>query len=138
MGALGQTATEPAILDGSPYQGYLYAYPHKTAYRPLDPPVPLRRAWAGERRDALSGYLHVPFCDQRCGYCNLLTTANPPAHQVRRFLDQVRREALAVRAELEASTEAGPGPGRDRSGSRRRPSGAGPRRTWTPPSWPSC
>src|SRR5262249_34170123 len=27
------------VLRGSPYQGYCYAYPHKTAYRPLQPPV---------------------------------------------------------------------------------------------------
>ena len=31
------------------YDGYAYAYPHKTAYRPLDPPVPLAEAWEGEQ-----------------------------------------------------------------------------------------
>jgi oxygen-independent coproporphyrinogen III oxidase len=41
------------LLSGSPYAGYAYSYPHKTAYRPLDPPVPLGPLWAAERRDAL-------------------------------------------------------------------------------------
>jgi coproporphyrinogen III oxidase-like Fe-S oxidoreductase len=84
-------------LDGSPYQGYLYAYPHKTAYRPLRPRPALREVWAGEARDALGLYLHVPFCEMRCGFCNLFTRANPPADQVAAYLRQLRAEAGAVR-----------------------------------------
>jgi oxygen-independent coproporphyrinogen-3 oxidase len=57
-------------LDGSPYQGYLYAYPHKSAYRALDPRPALRDVWADEPRDALFLYLHIPFCEMRCGFCN--------------------------------------------------------------------
>ena len=41
-----------AMLHQTPYAGYTYAYPHKTAYRPLHPPRPLRDLWAAERRDA--------------------------------------------------------------------------------------
>ncbi len=95
------------MLDGSPYQGYLYAYPHKTAYRPLLPRPALREVWAGERRDALFLYLHVPFCEMRCGFCNLFTRANPPAEQVRRYLRQLRTEAQAVREALGSATFAG-------------------------------
>lgn len=84
------------MLDASPYQGYLYAYPHKTAYRPLRPRPALRDVWAAERRDALFLYVHVPFCEMRCGFCNLFTRANPPADQVRAYLAQLRREAAAV------------------------------------------
>ena len=84
------------MLDGSPYQGYLYAYPHKTAYRPLDPRPPLHDVWAGEDRTSLFLYLHVPFCEMRCGFCNLFTRSNPPAEQVRRFLSQLRFEAMAT------------------------------------------
>jgi oxygen-independent coproporphyrinogen-3 oxidase len=87
-------------LDGSPYQGYLYAYPHKTAYRPLRPRPALREIWAGERRDALFLYLHLPFCEMRCGFCNLFTRANPPAEQVRGYLDQLGRQAERVREAL--------------------------------------
>jgi len=26
-------------MERTPYHSYTYAYPHKTAYRPLDPPI---------------------------------------------------------------------------------------------------
>jgi oxygen-independent coproporphyrinogen-3 oxidase len=83
-------------LDGSPYQDYLYAYPHKTAYRPLRPRPALREVWAGERPDALFLYLHLPFCEHRCGFCNLFTRANPPAEQVGAYLAQLARQADRV------------------------------------------
>lgn len=81
----------------SPYQGYLYAYPHKTAYRPLRPRPALREVWAGERRDSLFLYLHLPFCEMRCGFCNLFTRANPAGEEVEAYLAQLRREASVVR-----------------------------------------
>lgn len=57
------TATElhPA-LRGGPYQGYVYAYPHKTAYRRFEAPRPLADVWAAEPRGGLFLYVHVPFC----------------------------------------------------------------------------
>ncbi|GLY26142.1 STM4012 family radical SAM protein [Micromonospora sp. NBRC 101691] len=87
-------------LDGSPYQGYLYAYPHKTAYRPLRPRPALREVWAAQPRDALFLYLHLPFCEMRCGFCNLFTRANPPVEQVSAYLRQLRRQAGRVRDAL--------------------------------------
>nr|MDT0659555.1 STM4012 family radical SAM protein [Micromonospora sp. DSM 115978] len=92
-------------LDGSPYRDYLYAYPHKTAYRPLRPRSSLREVWAEERRDALFCYLHVPFCEMRCGFCNLFTRANPPAEQVDAYLAQLRRQADRVRDALGAGAD---------------------------------
>jgi oxygen-independent coproporphyrinogen-3 oxidase len=86
------------VLDGSPYQGYLYAYPHKTAYRPLRPRPALRDVWAGQDRDALFLYLHIPFCEMRCGFCNLFTRATPPAAQVGAYLRQLRVQAEQVAA----------------------------------------
>jgi len=86
------------------YAGYAYAYPHKTAYRPLDPPVALREAWAAERRDALFLYLHAPFCEMRCGFCNLFTTANPPALFARDYLAALRRQAVRARETVGQAT----------------------------------
>ncbi|WP_432828337.1 STM4012 family radical SAM protein [Dactylosporangium sp. CA-092794] len=85
---------------GSPYQGYLYAYPHKTAYRPLDPRPRLADVWAGEDRSALFLYVHVPYCEMRCGFCNLFTRANPPEGQVAGYLAQLRRQARRVAAAI--------------------------------------
>lgn len=90
--------------DGSPYRGYAYAYPHKTAYRPLDPPVPLREAWAGEDTSALSLYVHVPFCGMRCGFCNLFTQAKPQDTLVEVYLDALERQLARVAEALPAGT----------------------------------
>ncbi|GLW05192.1 coproporphyrinogen III oxidase [Microtetraspora sp. NBRC 13810] len=83
-----------------PYEGYVYAYPHKTAYRPLDPRPPLRDVWAGERAGAL--YVHIPFCEMRCGFCNLFTRTGAPEELVGGYLDALERQARAVREALEA------------------------------------
>ncbi|GAA5130940.1 STM4012 family radical SAM protein [Luteolibacter yonseiensis] len=73
-------------LSDDPYQGYAYAYPHKTAYRHFDKSIPLRNLWQGEDRDSLFLYVHLPFCEMRCGFCNLFTTTNPAEGLVQRYL----------------------------------------------------
>lgn len=83
-----------------PYQSYVYAYPHKTAYRPLPDRPPLGGLWAAERKDALSLYLHVPFCEVRCGFCNLFTRIGAPDELTTRYLDAMERQAVAVREAL--------------------------------------
>lgn len=84
-----------------PYQDYVYAYPHKTAYRPLDPRPRLRDVWADEPRDALFQYVHVPFCEIRCGFCNLFTRTGAPAELVTRYLDALERQAETVWEQLD-------------------------------------
>ncbi|MFE5076820.1 STM4012 family radical SAM protein [Streptomyces halstedii] len=88
----------------TPYRGYVYAYPHKTAYRPLaghpaGRPL-LSELWASEPKDALSLYLHIPFCEVRCGFCNLFTRIGAPDELTTRYLDALDRQATAVRDSL--------------------------------------
>ncbi|MFE9581451.1 STM4012 family radical SAM protein [Nocardia sp. NPDC006044] len=83
-----------------PYQNYVYAYPHKTAYRPLTPRLALADLWAGQPRQALSLYAHIPFCEVRCGFCNLFTRVGAPDGLTGRYLDALTRQAQAVRAAL--------------------------------------
>ncbi|MEU6741046.1 STM4012 family radical SAM protein [Streptosporangium sandarakinum] len=99
----------------SPYQGYVYAYPHKTAYRPLDPRPPLRRVWEGEPMDSLSLYLHIPFCEMRCGFCNLFTRTGAPDELVAAYLDALERQAGAVREALDAALDGASGGAPDAS-----------------------
>ncbi|WP_246178998.1 STM4012 family radical SAM protein [Actinomadura decatromicini] len=80
----------------NPYEAYVYAYPHKTAYRPLEPLRPLRDVWADEPLDTLFLYLHVPFCEMRCGFCNLFTRTGAPEELTRAYLDALDRQATAV------------------------------------------
>jgi oxygen-independent coproporphyrinogen-3 oxidase len=81
------------VRSGSPYQQYVYGYPHKTAYRRFEAPRPLDEVWAHERRDSRFLYVHVPFCEMRCGFCNLFTTVNPVERVVEQFLTQLETEA---------------------------------------------
>ncbi|MFH8982982.1 STM4012 family radical SAM protein [Streptomyces varsoviensis] len=94
------TAAETAA-SVRPYQSYVYAYPHKTAYRPLRPRPALGELWAGEDQRALSLYLHIPFCEVRCGFCNLFTRIGAPDGLTTAYLDALERQAGAVRAALD-------------------------------------
>jgi len=90
-------------LASSRFQSYVYAYPHKTAYRAIEPALPLGPLWADEpRRDALFLYTHVPFCEHRCGFCNLFTRPVPPAELVDAYLATLERQAAIVRRALES------------------------------------
>lgn len=85
----------------SPYQSYTYAYPHKTAYRRLEPAPSLEHIWAHEPRDSLFLYLHIPFCEMRCGFCNLFTTVNPAESLESAYLKAIQRQAKQVRHALQ-------------------------------------
>jgi len=85
---------------GGHFQGYAYAYPHKTAYRRLDPPAPLAEAWAAEDKSSLFLYVHLPFCEMRCGFCNLFTTTHPAPQRVAHYLQALRRQFEAVAESL--------------------------------------
>lgn len=90
-----------SLLELPAYQAYSYSYPHKTAYRALAEPQPLRQAWANENRGALFLYLHIPFCSYRCGFCNLFTLARPSADTVERYLAQIDRQLAATAVALD-------------------------------------
>ncbi|MFF2190464.1 STM4012 family radical SAM protein [Streptomyces sp. NPDC058155] len=108
--------TDPNSTTGTltrprPYESYVYAYPHKTAYRPLADRPALSALWAGERKDALSLYLHIPFCEVRCGFCNLFTRIGAPDELTTRYLDALDRQATAVADALHTNTVPGTGTG---------------------------
>jgi oxygen-independent coproporphyrinogen-3 oxidase len=82
-------------LAADPYQGYAYAYPHKTAYRHFPSPLPLRDLWQPEARDHLYLYVHLPFCEMRCGFCNLFTTTHGEP-MVDAYLTALETQAVAT------------------------------------------
>ena len=73
-------------LSDDAFQGYAYAYPHKTAYRRFANALPLHGLWEREDRSSLFLYAHLPFCEMRCGFCNLFTTVNPGDALTGRYL----------------------------------------------------
>lgn len=93
-------STLAALLEGTPYLSYTYAYPHKTAYRPFPEPVPLADLWQHEKREATFLYFHIPFCEMRCGFCNLFTTLDPASRLAPGYLDALERQAQSVREAL--------------------------------------
>lgn len=98
--ARGGRRVSTPVATPRPYRSYVYAYPHKTAYRELSEPPELAALWAGEPKDALSLYAHVPFCEVRCGFCNLFTRIGAPGELTTRYLDALDRQATAVREAL--------------------------------------
>lgn len=84
------------MLQGTPFLSYAYSYPHKTAYRPLAPALPLQEVWREENKDALFLYVHIPFCEMRCGFCNLFTIANPKEDLSVRYMEALTRQVRQV------------------------------------------
>jgi oxygen-independent coproporphyrinogen III oxidase len=82
------------------YDGYAYAYPHKTAYRPLNPPSPLKQVWCEEDKRNLFLYVHLPFCEMRCGFCNLFTTVNRGGGLIAQTLAGIERQSRVVAREI--------------------------------------
>ncbi len=81
--------------NGNIYQQYAYSYPHKQAYREL-PPMTLAEVWQQQPIHNLFAYLHLPFCEMRCGFCNLFTISNPKTG-VQEYLQALQTEAQTYR-----------------------------------------
>lgn len=80
-------------ITAHPYRSYLYSYPHKTAYRELQPPIPLAQLWRDEPAESFFLYMHIPFCGARCGFCNLFTLPDKRANVHATYVDALERQA---------------------------------------------
>lgn len=85
------------------YIQYMYSYPHKTAYRPLEN-VDLRDYVGNLEGEGHSLYLHLPFCESKCGYCNLFSVTGCDRIQMNGYLDAVVRQIRQYREMLPRST----------------------------------
>ncbi|MEM7231214.1 MAG: STM4012 family radical SAM protein [Planctomycetota bacterium] len=85
----------------TPYQGYSYSYPHKTAYRAFDVAKDVGDVWKNETLDSLFLYVHVPFCEMRCGFCNLFTTSGSGTDLVDEYLLAVERQMRSLHDHFE-------------------------------------
>lgn len=75
------------------YQQYMYSYPHKTAYRTLEG-VDIRTYLPRlEQEKNNSLYFHIPFCQAKCGYCNLFSVTGKGMDYVDTYLDAMERQA---------------------------------------------
>lgn len=88
------------LLKQSPYQTYVYSYPHKTAYRPFKTPIKLANVWSKENRNSLFLYIHIPFCEMRCGFCNLFTMVQKDEDFVNQYVATLKRQSQQVKQAL--------------------------------------
>lgn len=77
----------------SRYQNYMYSYPHKTAYRPFAAPVALAPYLSKLAGKDASLYFHIPFCQSKCGYCNLFSQQRCTPQRISAYLETMRRQA---------------------------------------------
>jgi oxygen-independent coproporphyrinogen-3 oxidase len=77
----------------APYRSYLYSYPHKTAYRDLQPAQSLKEMWERDQTDYYFLYMHIPFCGARCGFCNLFTLPDRRLNVHEQYIDAMQRQA---------------------------------------------
>lgn len=89
-----------SIINDNYFQGYAYSYPHKSSYRPFEKPMPLKEVWAKENKEQLFLYVHIPFCEMRCGFCNLFTIANPKTEHESPFIQSLEKQAIEVQTAL--------------------------------------
>lgn len=75
-----------------PYVQYMYSYPHKTAYGGLNG---VNFADYAERLigEENSLYIHIPFCQYKCGYCNLFSVAGADRSFLESYVRQMERQA---------------------------------------------
>lgn len=75
------------------YRQYMYSYPHKTAYRPLDGAL-IKEYLGGMSKEGENGlYFHIPFCETKCGYCNLFSVVGQSENRMTEYLDAMQRQA---------------------------------------------
>jgi oxygen-independent coproporphyrinogen-3 oxidase len=96
LGARGMTTLLTTAAEQGTLNAYAYSYPHKSSYRALAPPIAIADAWRGEDVSRLSLYVHVPFCEMRCGFCNLFTQSQPVEQAVDAYLDTLVRQMRVV------------------------------------------
>lgn len=92
------------MINQNRYTQYMYSYPHKTAYGPLEG-VTLNQYLPCLLSSGHGLYLHLPFCETKCGYCNLFSVTGLGKESVDKYLDTVERQ-LRQYAPLFASVNA--------------------------------
>ena len=88
----------------NPYHQYMYSYPHKTAYDTLHD-IRLED-YTGRLRDGDNSlYFHIPFCQYKCGYCNLFSVTGQPEQFMRDYVDAMERHGEQISGALPENIE---------------------------------
>ncbi|WP_460403160.1 coproporphyrinogen-III oxidase family protein [Actinophytocola sediminis] len=84
------------MIDKHEHADYVYMYPPRQAYRPFDQTTTSRLdelvTTSSRHSEVLNLYVHVPFCRQICGFCNLYAVSGT-GQEFDDYVDAVLREA---------------------------------------------
>jgi oxygen-independent coproporphyrinogen-3 oxidase len=70
---------------------YVYTYPTKAAYSPFSD---WKAAASGfsEVEGKINLYIHIPFCEMKCAFCNLFTVTKNPRSTIERYIHCLLKE----------------------------------------------
>ncbi len=86
------TLNDITLID-NPYRQYMYAYPHKRAYRNFDK-VDIRQYLHHLTGNPNHLYIHLPFCQTKCGFCNLFSITGKNSSYIDKYLDTIERQLI--------------------------------------------
>lgn len=70
---------------------YVYSYPSKRTYRPLNQ-FDISKIWENDEGGNVNLYFHIPFCEYRCTYCTLFATIRFQQETIQRYVEQLVRQ----------------------------------------------
>ncbi len=79
----------------NPYSSYIYSFPHKKSYREFEKPENIRELWGNGDNSDISLYIHIPFCTNKCGYCNLMSTTCFSPDRLEQYVNKLIEEIKA-------------------------------------------
>lgn len=81
------------------YMQYMYSYPHKTAYQYIEN-LQLKEYSSELFKNPTTLYFHIPFCDSKCGYCNLFSIPCESDEKISSYIEAVKRHGNNYREVL--------------------------------------
>lgn len=85
------------------YIQYMYSYPHKTAYGSLEN-INLNDYFYHLEGGGHSLYLHLPFCESKCGYCDLFSVTGFNKISIDHYIESVINQIKQYKQYLPQNT----------------------------------
>ena len=82
------------------YKQYMYSYPHKTSYQNISR-MNLKDYNLDIDQYPIGIYFHIPFCDSKCGYCNLFSMPIGSQNKIDSYIDAIKRHSNQLKHELD-------------------------------------
>lgn len=77
------------------YKQYMYNYPHKKAYRNIKN-INMIDLKDKIEKNSLGFYIHIPFCKNKCGYCNLFSLSGENNILIEKYILELEKEAQYI------------------------------------------